>query len=308
MIDHPALGDAPAPIPIPVPPPAIAPAPLRAGATRIPGGYEYLRHPLVIRVLHWINVVALTILLMSGLNIFNAHPALYWGKSSYTGNPPVLMITSQVDGDGVAHGITRVFGHNFNTTGVLGVSTEPGGRTARRGFPSWLTIPDGQWLSMARTWHLFFAWVLVLNGLVYVAYAVASRHLSRDLAPTTTDWRSIGASIIDHLKFRHPHGEDVTRYNILQKLAYLTVIFVLLPLTILMGLGMSPWANAVWPGWVDIFGGRQSARTIHFVCAWLIVAFVLIHVFEVLITGVYNNVRSMITGRYKVTGVDDEAH
>jgi thiosulfate reductase cytochrome b subunit len=303
MIDNPALEDPPAAPPPPLPAAAIA----HDDATPIPGGYEYRRHPLPIRILHWINVLALTILLMSGLNVFNSHPALYWGRSSYTGNPPVLTITAQTAPDGTTRGVTRIFGHSFDTTGVLGVSTEPPGRLAQRGFPSWLTIPDTQWLSMGRTWHLFFAWVLVLNGLVYVIYAVVSRHLARDLAPTPRDWRSIGSSIIDHLRFRHPRGEAMTRYNVLQKLAYLTVIFVLLPLTILMGLGMSPWANAVWPGWVDIVGGRQSARTIHFVCAWLIVAFVLIHVFEVLITGVYNNLRSMITGRYRVTGVDNEA-
>jgi len=87
----------------------------------------------------------------------------------------------------------------------------------------------------------------------------------------------------------------------LQKLAYLVIIFVLLPLVILMGLAMSPWLNSLFTGWVDIFGGRQAARTIHFVVAWLLVAFVLIHVFEVIITGLWNNLRSMITGRYRVT-------
>ena len=87
----------------------------------------------------------------------------------------------------------------------------------------------------------------------------------------------------------------------LQKLAYLVVIFVLLPLVILVGLAMSPWLNSLFPGWVDIFGGRQAARTIHFIAAWLLVAFVLIHVFQVIITGLWNNLRSMITGRYRVT-------
>jgi thiosulfate reductase cytochrome b subunit len=89
---------------------------------------------------------------------------------------------------------------------------------------------------------------------------------------------------------------------VLQKLAYLTVIFVLLPLVILMGFAMSPGLNSVIPGWVDIVGGRQSARTIHFVVAWLLVLFVFIHVFEVIITGLWNNLRSMITGRYRVEG------
>src|SRR6185369_4753474 len=104
----------------------------------------------------------------------------------------------------------------------------------------------------------------------------------------------------DHLRFRHPAGNAAKRYNVLQKIAYLTVIFVLVPLVIVMGLAMSPRADAVWTGWVDLVGGRQSARTIHFVAAWLIVGFVLIHVFEVIVSGFWNHLRSMITGRYRV--------
>jgi thiosulfate reductase cytochrome b subunit len=262
--------------------------------------YLYYRHRLPVRIMHWINVVALTILLMSGLQIFNAHPALYWGKSSYTGTPPLLQMTAKEDKDGNLIGVTQVFGHEFNTTGVFGASVQ-NGELRQRGFPSWATIPDNSWLAMARQWHLFFAWIFVINGICYVIYSVRSRHLANDLAPTRKDGRSIGASIRDHIRFRHPSGEAAKYYNVLQKLAYLSVIFVLLPLIILMGWGMSPWLNSVFPGWIDVVGGRQSARTLHFVIAWALVAFVLIHVFEVIITGVWNNLRSMITGRYRVT-------
>jgi thiosulfate reductase cytochrome b subunit len=263
-------------------------------------GRLYYRHKLPVRVMHWINVVALTILLMSGLNIFGAHPALYWGKSSYTGRPAILEIGSMTDANDRVRGVTRIFGHEFVTTGFLGASAGADGRVMRRAFPSWMTIPDGRWLSMARQWHFFFAWIFVINGLCYVLYSIFSLHLFRDLAPNRDDLRSIGRSIADHLRFRHPTGEASKRYNVLQKLAYLIVIFVLLPLVVLMGLAMSPGFDTLWPGWVDIFGGRQSARTIHFIVAWLLVAFVLIHVFEVIITGVWNNLRSMITGRYRV--------
>ncbi|HET7031707.1 MAG TPA: cytochrome b/b6 domain-containing protein [Casimicrobiaceae bacterium] len=263
-------------------------------------GYLYYRHTLPVRIMHWINVVALTVLLMSGLSIFNAHPALYWGRSSYTGAPPLLEMRAIDRGDLGYRGITRLLGHEYDTTGVLGLSKQADGRLASRGFPWWATIPDNQWLSLARSWHFFFAWVLLINGLVYVAYSAASRHLSRDLAPDRSDWRSFGRSIVDHLKFRHPTGEAAKRYNVLQKLAYLTIIFVLLPLVILMGIAMSPWMNTVAPGWVDFFGGRQSARTIHFIAAWLLVAFVLIHVFEVIVSGLWNHLRSMITGRYRI--------
>ena len=263
-------------------------------------GYLYYRHTLPVRIMHWINVVALTILLMSGLAIFNVHPALYWGKSSYTGAPPVLEMRAVDRGDLGYKGVTKVLGHEYDTTGVLGLSKQADGRLAARGFPWWATIPDNQWLAMARLWHFFFAWVLLINGLFYVVYSAASKHLSRDLAPDRSDWRSFGRSIVDHVRFRHPTGEAAKRYNVLQKLAYLTVIFVLVPLVILMGIAMSPWMDTVAPGWVDFFGGRQSARTIHFIAAWLLVAFVLIHVFEVIVTGLWNHLRSMITGRYRI--------
>jgi len=264
------------------------------------GTYLYYRHTLPVRIMHWINVVALTILLLSGLNIFSAHPALYWGQSSYTGHGPFFDISAREKANGDLVGVTRLFGREFVTTGVLGASAGDDGDLIPRAFPSWLTIPDARWLAMARRWHLFFAWVFVLNGLCYLVYVVASRHLARDLAPTKTDWRSIGASIIDHLRFRHPRGEEAKRYNVLQKLAYLAVIFILLPLVILMGWAMSPRLDSFLPGWVDIVGGRQSARSIHFVVAWLLVAFALVHVFEVIVSGFWNHLRSMITGRYRV--------
>jgi thiosulfate reductase cytochrome b subunit len=268
------------------------------------GSHLYLRHALPVRIMHWVNVVALTILLMSGLQIFNAHPALYWGKSSYTGAAPVLQIGMAERGSSGFAGVTRVFGHEFDTTGLLGISTNANGQLAARGFPWWATIPDNPWLAMARAWHFFFAWVLLANGVAYVAYSAASRHLARDLVPDRSDWRSVGRSIVDHLRFRHPTGEAAKRYNVLQKLAYLAVIFGLLPLVVLMGVAMSPWMNTVLPGWVDFFGGRQSARTIHFIAAWLLVAFALVHVFEVVVSGLWNHLRSMITGRYRIRTED----
>ena len=268
-------------------------------------GYPYYRHPLPIRIMHWSNVVLLATLLMSGLNIFNAHPALYWGKSSYRGVPPLLEVRSKENDEGEISGLTRVLGHEFNTTGFLGASRNSDGELAERGFPSWLTLPDEQWLSMARSWHFFCAWLFVVNGLTFVTYIIVSRHLQGDLLPTRQDWRSIGKTIIDHLRFRHPKGEAAKRYNVLQKLAYLVVIFFLLPLMILMGLGMSPAMDALIPGWVDIFFGRQSVRTFHFIVAWALVLFVIIHVFMVIITGLWNNIRSMITGYYRIKSEAD---
>jgi thiosulfate reductase cytochrome b subunit len=254
--------------------------------------------------MHWINVIALTILLASGLQIFNAHAALYWGESSYTGRPPILEMRAEQGKDGSLVGITEIFGRPFRTTGLFGLSNGPDGAPAQRGFPSWLTLPSVQWLSMGRRWHFFFAWILVLDGLAYIGYSTMSGHLSRDLAPTRRDWRSVGQSILDHMRFRHPLGEAAKRYNVLQKVTYLTVIFVLLPFTILMGLALSPRLDTVLSGVLMAVGGRQSARTLHFVGANLIVLFVLIHVFEVIVSGLWNNLRSMLTGRYDIDSIE----
>jgi len=275
------------------------------GPTR---GYMYYRHPLPLRIMHWCNVVLAVTLLMSGLNIFNAHPALYWGKQSYSGAPPVLEMRGVENDEGDITGVTRIFGHEFDTTGFLGASANPDGEMTAQGFPSWLTLPDYRWLSLARRWHLSFAWLFVINGVAFVAFAVVSGHLRRDLIPTRQDWRSVGRSIVDHIYLRHPAGEAARNYNVLQKCAYLGVIFLLLPLMVVMGLGMSPAMDA-WPaGWVDIFAGRQSVRTIHFAIAWGLVLFVMIHVFEVIVSGFWNNVRSMITGNFRIEPEEGEKH
>ena len=266
------------------------------------------RHRLPVRLMHWINVVCLTILFMSGLHIFNAHPTLNWGASSYNGRVAVLDISAEEPDDEAdakptaptLRGITKLFGYEFDTTGFLGARVKADGRADTNAFPLWLTIPGSYSLAQARDWHFFFAWLFVLNGVLYLLYAFASGHVRHDLAPSPSELRTIGSSIKDHLRFKHPTGIAATRYNVLQKLTYLIVIFVLLPLIVLMGMAMSPGLDALLTGWVDLFGGRQSARTIHFVVAWLLVAFVLIHVFEVLISGLFNHMRSMITGYYKV--------
>ena len=262
-------------------------------------GYLYHRHALVVRITHWVNAIALAILLMSGLNIFNAHPSLSWGRSSYSERAPIFETGAASAADGSLIGITRIFNRNFDTTGVLGVSSD-GGRQVVKGFPSWITVPRFPWLAMARHWHFFFAWLLVINGCVYLAFSAISRHLAHDLLPTWLDWRSVGRSIIDHVRFRHPTGVAATRYNVLQKVAYLAVIFVLVPLMRLTGWAMSPRLDSLQPGWIELLGGRQAARTLHFVVAWTLVLFVLVHVFEVLVSGVWNNLRSMITGRYRI--------
>ena len=255
------------------------------------------RHRLPVRVMHWINVLSLTLLLMSGLNIFNAHPALYWGKESTFASPWLAIRAQQTPAGPV--GVTQFAGREWRTTGVLGLS-EVEGQTQSRAFPSWATVPGPQWLSMARRWHFFFAWVFVINGVAYLLYTLFSRHLTRDLLPTRAELRGIGGSIKNHLRLRHPTGEAAKRYNVLQSLAYLAVIFGLLPLLVLAGLAMSPRLAAVYSGWVDLLGGRQSARSLHFIAAAGLLLFTLIHLFEVIVAGVWNEIRSMVTGWYTV--------
>ena len=269
--------------------------------------YLYLRHRWPIRLMHWINVAAFLIMLMSGLSIFNAHPKLYWGKSSY-GNSPIVLEIGAVPGQvaGQRIGRTEVFGHRFETTGVLGRWRNSAGVWTERAFPHWLTIPGFYSLALARDWHFFFAWVFVLNGFCYITYSLYSRHLARVMWPTRADLKGIGPSIKEHLRFHHPQGEAARYYNVLQKLTYLFVIFGLLPMVILMGWALSPSMNAFGAGWVDLFGGRQAARTLHFVAAWALVAFMLLHVFLVVAYGFWNHMRSMITGRYRLSGTNQE--
>ncbi len=256
------------------------------------------RHTLPTRVSHWITAICLVILVGSGFQIFNAHPALYWGDRSDR-DRPLLALKARTTESGTLREVTEVFGHPLVTTGVLGVSTVDGEPVAR-GFPAWATLPSGQWLSMGRRWHLFFAWVFVLNGLVFGLYAVLSRHLSRDLVPSGRDWAGIGRSLWDHLRFRFPAGES-RQYNVLQKMAYVSVIGGLGPLIVLTGLAMSPWVDAAVPVLPAVFGGRQSARTVHFLATFAFLGFTAMHLFMVAVTGVLNNVRAILTGWSRVT-------
>jgi thiosulfate reductase cytochrome b subunit len=262
-----------------------------------PGRTYFYRHSVVVRVTHWINVLCMTVLLMSGLQIFNAHPRLYIGEKSNF-EDPVFAMGAVRGADGAPLGVTQILSKTFDTTGLFGLS-KTGGETTARGFPSWITLPSYQDLATGRRWHFFFAWLFVINGLVYIAHSIATGHW-RQLVPTGAQIRHIGGAIREHLLLRFPKGEEAKSYNVLQKLAYFGVIVVLIPVLILAGLTMSPAMDAAFPWLLDIFGGRQSARTIHFVAGALILLFVLVHVLMVLLSGVWNNIRSMITGKYRI--------
>jgi thiosulfate reductase cytochrome b subunit len=256
-----------------------------------------VRHSAVVRVCHWVNALCFLMLLMSGLQIFNARPALSWGQTTQF-KSPFLGFSARENEDGAVTGVTTLFGRSFDTTGFLGASRGPDGDWEERGFPSWATLPAEQDLAMGRRWHFFFAWLLVLNGLVYVVNLFAARHW-RDLVPTRADLKAIPRTVVDHARLRFPKGDAALRYNVLQKLAYLSVV-VAFAVLVLAGLTMSPAMDAVFPWLVPLFHGRQSARTIHFFLAASLVAFVAVHLVMVLVSGVFNNMRSMITGRYRV--------
>ncbi|MFA5957027.1 cytochrome b/b6 domain-containing protein [Hyphomicrobium sp.] len=255
------------------------------------------RHSAVVRLTHWINVLCILLLLGSGLNIFNAHPRLHWGKSGADADSAFFSIDAVPTENG-ARGMTQIGPWHFDTTGVLGWSKVSGDYQAR-GWPDWLTIPSFQDLADARHWHFLFAWLLVINGLLYLGHSIYRRHFQKDIWPSLDDLRSIPRSVLDHLKLRHPTGDAAKRYNVLQRLAYIGVI-ILISVMVLTGLSMSPGFNAVVPQLLEIFGGRQSARSIHFISASLIVLFVIVHVVEVMLAGPFNEIRSMLTGYYRI--------
>jgi len=267
-------------------------------------GEVIYRHSGAVRLTHWVNALVLLVLLMSGLQIFNAHPALYLGSKSDFEQPILAMRPMMHEGE--IYGVTTLFGWDFDTTGVFGLSGDAENGYEDRGFPWWATLPGHRDLAMGRRWHFFFAWLFLLNGLAYLLWSLASGHLRRDLAPSGPELRHIGASIWEHVRLKFPKGEEAKRYNVLQKLAYLFVALILLPLMLLTGLAMSPGMDAAFPFLLDIFGGRQSARTIHFIAASGIVIFVVVHLVMVLISGVWNNLRSMITGCYAIAPAEDK--
>lgn len=267
---------------------------------RMNGKSIFYRHRLPVRLTHWINLLAIVFLLMSGLQIFNAHPFLYWGEYGANYDRPVLAIGAIPEGDSI-RGVTMIGETAFTTTGVLGAS-EYNGHLRNRAFPAWITLPSYQDLASGRRWHFFFAWIFVINGALYLLWALFSGHLRRDLLPNADQLtpRHLGREIADHARLRFAKGEKAKRYNALQKLTYLAIVLIVLPGIVLTGMTMSPGLNAAFPWMLDLFGGRQSARTIHFICAFLLVAFILVHIAMVLLSGFWNNMRSMITGRYVI--------
>jgi thiosulfate reductase cytochrome b subunit len=254
------------------------------------------------RVTHWVWAISLFFLMLTGLQIFNAHPKLYFGnESGFDYENAVLDIGAKQEGKDIV-GYTKIFGKEFNTTGVLGVSGSSSLTQVYQAFPPALTIPSNRSLATGRIIHFFFAWILVTTLLVWAIASVISGHLRRDLVITGTDIKKLPQDIKDHARLRFHHTKE---YNTLQKLAYASVLFVAFPLMILTGLSMSPNFNASAPWLLDIFGGRQSARTIHFLTMLFLIGFFIIHMLMILAAGPINELRSIITGWYRVDAGKD---
>lgn len=215
------------------------------------------RHVLSVRLWHWLNLVSVVILFMSGLNISNAHRYLYWGQWGFSPDQAWLAVPR---------------------------------------FPGWATIPNYYSLASARDWHILMAWPFALGLLFMWIAMLINRHFWRDLRTSPGEWhpKAIRADVINHLKLKFNHGP--AKYNFLQRMAYGAVLGVLLPGMIFTGLAISPGFESAAPWLVEAFGGRQSARSIHFIFAWGIFVFTAVHIALVLLTGPIGQIRAMITG------------
>lgn len=259
----------------------------------MPAGPLVYRQRLITRVTHWVWAVSLFFLMLTGLQIFNAHPSLHVGMESGFDYDNAILVIGAREVGGELRGVTRILGAEFDTTGVLGVS---GGEP--RAFPAALTIPSYQSLAKGRVIHFFFAWALVLTLGAWLLASALNGHL-RQLIPTLADLRTLPRDIADHARLRFHHGAE---YGVLQKLAYASVLFLALPLMILTGLSMSPGFNAAAPWLLDLFQGRQTARTIHFLTMLALIGFFAVHMAMILLAGPLNEMRSILTGWYRTDG------
>jgi len=255
------------------------------------------RQSIWTRATHWIWAICLFFLLLSGLQIFNAHPALYIGQQSgFEFNNAILQVGAVNTAAG-PRGRTTLFGQSFDTTGVLGMSGSAE-RPVFTAFPGAVTIPSYRELGTGRVVHFFFGWIFVATLFVWFLASFINGHLRRDIVPKPDDLKRLPGDVVNHARLRFKHGR---RYGPLQKLSYFTVFFILFPLIIATGLTMSPGINSAAPFMLDLFGGRQTARTIHFAVMVLLVAFFIVHIVMVVAAGPINELRSMITGWYRAS-------
>lgn len=224
------------------------------------------RHSLLVRVTHWIITLCFFALLITGSEIVISHPRFYWGETGNDLTPTLFRIPIPASRRLVPTG----YGY---------------------------TLPDAN--GWSRALHFQAAWVVVLTALLYGTYGILSGHFRRNLLPGKAglSWRGIAADIGRHARFARPIDADARSYNLLQRFAYLFVIFVLFPLVIWTGLAMSPAFTSAFPATVAWLGGRQSARTLHFLVSVALVVFLIVHVMMIFVAGFASRMRAMITGR-----------
>lgn len=259
-------------------------------------GRVVYRHSAAARTAHWLWFVAILVLVTSGLQIFNAAP--YLDASDKSDPAKRVLAFSEGYGPRGPVGVTTIFGHSFTTTGWLGYTDDGQGAETARAFPGWITLPNYQDLADGRRWHLFFAWVLIAALLVYGISAVV-RGDFKEMIVRPSDFPKMLPMQLYYLKLRRdppPHG----KYNPLQKATYTLVLFVLIPLMVITGLALSPGMDAIAQPLTALLGGRQFARLWHFTIMVLLLGYFGVHMFFVATTRPYENVKSMITGRYRL--------
>jgi thiosulfate reductase cytochrome b subunit len=229
------------------------------------------RHSAVVRATHWITTLSFLALLVSGVEILISHPRFYWGETGNVRTAPLFQLPIPASRATVPTGYGYV-------------------------------LPDQN--GWSRYLHFQSAWLAVLTGLVYVGFGLFKGHFRRNLLPSGGDlsWRGISTVIAQHLRLRPPNENESWSYNVLQRLSYLVVVFGLFPLVIWTGLAMSPGIASAIPAMVTVWGGQQSARTIHFFVSVLLVLFLLVHIVLVCLGGFRNRMRAMITGRPATRG------
>ena len=229
------------------------------------------RHSALVRVTHWITTLCFLALLVSGVELVISHPRFYWGETGNDLTTPLFKLPIPASRALVPTGYGYV-------------------------------LPDQN--GWSRYLHFQAAWVVVLTGLLYLISGLFSGHFSRNLLPQPTDlsWRAFSRAIADRLHFKRAGEEEVWSYNLLQRLTYLFVIFVLFPLVIWTGLAMSPAFVSAFPAAVNWLGGQQSARTLHFFVSLALVVFLLVHILMVWLAGFRSRMRAMISGRAATDG------
>lgn len=224
------------------------------------------RHRAVVRVTHWITVLAFFALLISGAEIVVSHPRFYWGEVGNVMTHPLFSLPIPASRATVPTGYGYV-------------------------------MPDQN--GWSRSLHFQAAWAAVITGVIYACFGLWTGHFRRNLFPSQPDrhWRAFWKVIARHLRGSRAEESEVHSYNVMQRTAYLAVIFVLFPLVIWTGLAMSPAFNSAVPAAVNLLGGRQSARTLHFFVSGFLVLFLVVHVAMVAQAGFRTRMRAMITGR-----------